>query len=91
MWLTVSKLWEFTVRASYIIFLFIKTENNNFINEIKHVVRASIACWKSRQTNSPKHSPQFSPGFEGTENMFYFLNGYYAFVLYFYAFVLYFV
>ena len=25
-------------------------------------------------SNSPKCSPQFSPGFEGTENMFYFLN-----------------
>ena len=25
-------------------------------------------------TNSPKRSPRFSPGFEGTENMFYFLN-----------------
>ena len=25
-------------------------------------------------SNSPKHLPQFSPGYEGTENMFYFLN-----------------
>ena len=25
-------------------------------------------------SNSPKRSPQFSPGYEGTENMFYFLN-----------------
>ena len=24
-------------------------------------------------SNSPKHSPRFSPGYEGTENMFYFL------------------
>ena len=24
--------------------------------------------------NSPKNSPQFSPGYEGTENMFYFFN-----------------
>ena len=24
--------------------------------------------------NSPKHLPRFSPGYEGTENMFYFLN-----------------
>ena len=26
-------------------------------------------------SNSPKHSPRFSPGYEGTENMFYFLIG----------------
>ena len=25
-------------------------------------------------SNSPKRSPLFSPGYEGTENMFYFLN-----------------
>ena len=25
-------------------------------------------------SNSPKHSPRFSPCYEGTENMFYFLN-----------------
>ena len=25
-------------------------------------------------SNSPKCSPRFSPGYEGTENMFYFLN-----------------
>ena len=24
--------------------------------------------------NSPKCAPRFSPGYEGTENMFYFLN-----------------
>ena len=68
----------------------------NFIKEIKHVVRASIVCWKPRQSlwefssrwklstaswvftdllsNSPKRSPWFSPGYEGTENMFYFSN-----------------
>ena len=39
----------YIVRASYIVFLFVKTENNNFIKEIKHVIRASIACWKHRQ------------------------------------------
>ena len=27
-------------------------------------------------SNSPKRSPRFSPGYEGTENMFYFLNKY---------------
>ena len=85
-WLTVSEIWEFTVRTSYIVFLFVKTENDNFIKEIKHVVRASIACWKPRQSstasrvftdllsNSPKRSPQFSSGYEGTEKHVLFLN-----------------
>ena len=50
MWLTVSELWEFTVRASYIVFLFVKTENYNFIKEIKYVFRAFIAWWKPRRT-----------------------------------------
>ena len=51
MWLTVFELWEFTVRASNnIVFLFVKTENNIFIIEIKHFVRASIACEKPRQS-----------------------------------------
>ena len=36
--------------ALYIVFLFVKTENNNFIKEIRHVVRASIACRKPRQS-----------------------------------------
>ena len=57
-WLTVSKLWEFTVCTLYIVFPFvktennnfIKTENNNFIKEMKYVVRDSIACWKPRQS-----------------------------------------
>ena len=87
-WLTVSELWEFTLHASYILFLFVKTKNNDFIKEKKHVVCDSIACWKSWQSlwefsgrwktstasriftdlllNSPKHLPQFSPGYEGT-------------------------
>ena len=93
---TVSELWEFTVYASYIVFLFVDNENNDFIKEIRDVVPASIAYWKPRQSlwefssrwkpsigsrvftdllsNSPKRSPPFSPGYEGTENMFYFLN-----------------
>ena len=37
------------IRASYIVFLFVNNENNNFIKEIKHVVHAFITCWKSRQ------------------------------------------
>ena len=36
------------IHASYIVFLFVNNENNNFIKEIKHVVCASIACWKPR-------------------------------------------
>ena len=99
--LTVLELWEFTVGASYIVFLFVNNENNNFIKEIKHVLPAFIACWKPWQrlwefssrrkpetdlfstasriftdllSNSPKCSPRFSPGYESTENMFYFLS-----------------
>ena len=77
MWLIVYELWEFTLRASYTVFLFVKTENN-FIKEIKHVVRAFIASTASRVftdllSNSPKRLPRFSPGSESTENMFYFL------------------
>ena len=33
----------YTVRASYIVFLFVKTDNNNFLKEIKHVLRAFVA------------------------------------------------
>ena len=33
--LTVSELWEFTVRASYIVFLFVNNENN-FIRSEEH-------------------------------------------------------
>ena len=57
---SVSKLWEFTVswkklkytyiRASYIVFLFVKAKNNNFIKEIKHVIRSFIAWWKPLQS-----------------------------------------
>ena len=86
---------EVYICASYIVFLFVKTENTNFIKEIKHVLRAFIARWKPLQSlwefssrwkpstayrvftnllsNSPKHLPWFSPGYEGMENMFCFL------------------
>ena len=87
-----SKLWEFTVRASYIVFLFVHNESNNFIKEINYVIRASIACWKPRKslrefsnrwkpltvyrvfTDLLLNSPKRSPGYEGTQNMFYFLT-----------------
>ena len=32
------------IRVLYIVFLFVKSENNNFLKEIKHFVRAFIAC-----------------------------------------------
>ena len=95
-WLAVSELWEFTLFTSYIIFLFVNTENNSFIKEIKHVVHVFITCWKPRKSlwefskrwkpstaswvftdllsNSPKCTPRFSPGYESTQNVFYFLN-----------------
>ena len=41
------KVW---IRASYMVFLCVKTENNNFLKEIKHVICAIIAWWKSRQS-----------------------------------------
>ena len=89
--LTVLVLWEFRVRASYIGFLFVKTENNNFIIEIKHVFRdfihsllkisakfvrileqgKTIDCVSGFQWSDLEFSQ--SPGYEGTENMFYFL------------------
>ena len=33
---------KLNIRVSYIVFLFVKSENNNFIKEIKHVLRAFI-------------------------------------------------
>ena len=54
-WLAVSKLWEFTIsltkedyihtRASCIVFLFVKSGNDNFIKEIRYVLRAFTAWW----------------------------------------------
>ena len=93
-WLAISKLHSI-YRLSVV-----KSENNNFIKEIKYFLLAFIAWWKPRQSlwkflsrwkpstgsrvftdlfsNSPKGSPRFSPRYEGTENMFYFLNIYNA-------------
>ena len=104
-WFAISKMWEFTVSwkklkntySSYIVFLFVKTENNNFIKEIKtcspclhslvktsakfvrifEQVKPSTAFrgfTELLRSNSPKRSPRFSPGFEDTESMFYFLK-----------------
>ena len=41
--------------ASYIVSLFVKTENNNFIKEIKHALRALIM---SPFSKSPKRWPR---------------------------------
>ena len=73
--------------ASYIVFLFVKMENNNFIKEIKHVIIAFIAWWKPRQSLwefSSRWKPStashvFTDPLEsyqtwGKKNMFYFLN-----------------
>ena len=38
------------LRASYIVFLFVNNKNTNFIKENKHVVSASIVCWKPWQS-----------------------------------------
>ena len=72
-------------RASYIVFLFVTTENKNLITEIKHVLRAFIGWWKPRKglweflrrdllSNSPKRSLWFSPSYECMVNSFYFLH-----------------
>ena len=55
--MVISKLWGFTVSWKkfkycilcivYTVFLFVKIENSNFIKEIKHVLRAFVAWWKS--------------------------------------------
>ena len=37
-------------RASYIDFLVVKSETNNFMKEIKHVLCAFITWWKPRQS-----------------------------------------
>ena len=98
--MVISKLWGFTVSWKkfkycilcivYTVFLFVKIENSNFIKEIKHVLRAFVAWWKSCENfltgknsklhlrfsllNSPECLPLFSPGYEDMEKMFYFLN-----------------
>ena len=36
--------------------------------------KRSAHCILCKISNFPKRSPRFSPGYEGTENMFYFLN-----------------
>ena len=66
-WLAVSKLLEFTVSwkklkytYAYIVFLFVTTKNNNFLKEIRHVLRAFIAWWKPRQRSALKFSQTFA-------------------------------
>ena len=57
----------------YIVFLFLKTEYDNFIKEVKHVLHAFIAWWKPRWmfgrireqiSENPRCSQRFSPAWE---------------------------
>ena len=82
-WLAVSKLWKYIVSWEKLKYTYARSisssENNSFIKEIKHVLHALIASTASRvftdlQSNSPKHSRQFSPSYEGTQSMLYFLS-----------------
>ena len=50
MWFDCLRVVRISVPASYIVFLFVNNENNDFIKEIKDVLRASIACWKPWQS-----------------------------------------
>ena len=50
MWFYCLLVVRIYLHALYIIFLFVNNENNNFLKEIKHVVCASIACWKPWQS-----------------------------------------
>ena len=57
---------EVYICTSYIVFLFVTTKNN-FINEIKHVIRAFIArwappesCWEFSSRWNPRRSRGFS-------------------------------
>ena len=40
--------------ASYIVVLFVKSETNNFIKEIKHILRSFIVCENSRAAENPQ-------------------------------------
>ena len=54
------------IRASYIVFLFAKTQNNNFIKEIKHFLCAFVArrnSWQSLWEFSSRWKPQLRLGF----------------------------
>ena len=42
------------------------------LEQVKSLDRSRV--FTDLLSNSPKHSPRLSPGYEGTENMFYFLN-----------------
>ena len=49
------------IRASYIVFLFVKTENNNFINSM-----FTSPAFTDQLSNSPKRLPWFLLGYKGT-------------------------
>ena len=56
------------IRASYIVFLFFKTENIIILQKTTSRVFTDLL------SNSPKHSSQFSPGYEGMDTMYYLVN-----------------
>ena len=69
--------------ASYIVFLFVKTEKDNFIRllsvpskpgknpeQVFYRVSTASRVLIDMLLNFPKRSPRLSPGYEGTENMF---------------------
>ena len=81
---------ELYKRASYIVFLSVKSKINNFIKRIKRILRSLSLVETSAKFviileqvlrvftdllwNFPKSSPRFSLDYEGTEKMFYFLT-----------------
>ena len=68
------KVFKLHIRATYIVFLFVKTENNTFIKICKNSragENSRLRIFTDLLSKSPKRSPRFPPGYEGTENMFY--------------------
>ena len=48
-----------------------------FVRSLEQVKTFDCSCvFTELLSISPKRSPRFSPGYEGTENMFYFLNNF---------------
>ena len=56
------------IRTLYIVFLFFKTENIIILQKTTSRVFTDLL------SNSPKHSSQFSPGYEGMDTMYYLVN-----------------
>ena len=49
-------------------------ENLGKVCEDSRASETASRVFTDQLLNSPKRLPRFSPGYEGTENMFYFLN-----------------